>query len=54
MELNILSYLHSQYLGGFIESFKPQSFILCISIGKGKAKVMSLNIGEGITDGKER
>ena len=50
----ILSYLHSQYFWGFMKSLKPPVFILCISIGKDKAKVMSLNIGEGITDGKER
>ena len=37
-----------------MEPFPSPFCILHISIGKGKAKVMALSLGEGITDGRER
>lgn len=45
---------HPQQSCGFMKPLLFPPFIICISIGKAKAKVMSLSRGEGITDGKER
>lgn len=54
VELDIPTCLHLQHYCRPMEPLPFSSFILCVSIGKDKAKVMSLSIGEGITDGKER
>lgn len=52
--LNLPCCTHPPQSCGFMKPLPFPPFIICISVGKAKAKVMSLSRGEGFTDGKER